>query len=156
MNKKLSISIMTRSKLKNQNKNPTIGNKISYQKQRNLCVKLLKQTKNYNNLPTTNIVDNKKLFYVLSFSNIKDAYINVGYKKVFRYIFHSFVRFVYNIHSLPNLLNLGSKYILAPRRKGVESKTLVCRTLQHATIQSEINVVQQLLSKMIFSKAKRF
>ena len=55
---------MTRSKLKNKfNKNPTIGNKISYQKQRNYCVKLLKQTKRtyYNNLQTT-IVDNKKFW----------------------------------------------------------------------------------------------
>ena len=56
---------MTRSKLKNKfNKNPTVGNKISYQKQRNYCVRLLKQTKrsSYNNLQTTNIVDNKNFW----------------------------------------------------------------------------------------------
>ena len=65
MDKNLSKSIMARSKLKNKfNKNPTIGNKISYQKQRNYCVKLLKQTRRtyYNNLQTTNIVDNKKFW----------------------------------------------------------------------------------------------
>ena len=46
MNRELSKSIMIRSKLKNKfNKNPTIGNKIAYQKQRNHCVKLLRQTK---------------------------------------------------------------------------------------------------------------
>ena len=51
MNRELPKSIMTRSKLKNKfNKNPTIGNKIAYQKQRNHCVKLLRQTKrNYYN-----------------------------------------------------------------------------------------------------------
>ena len=65
MNRELSKSIMTRSKLKNKfNKTPTIGNKIAYQKQRNHCVKLLRQTKrNYcNTLQTTNIIDNKKFW----------------------------------------------------------------------------------------------
>ena len=65
MNRKLSKSIMTRSKLKNKfNKNPTVGNKIAFHKQRNHCVKLLRQTKRnyYNTLQTTNIVDNKKFW----------------------------------------------------------------------------------------------
>ena len=67
MNRELSKSIMTKFKLKNKfNKNPTIGNKIAYQKQRNHCVKLLRQTKRnyYNTLQTTNIIDNKKVFFL--------------------------------------------------------------------------------------------
>ena len=65
MNRELSKSIMARSKLKNKfNKNPTIGTKIAYQKQRNHCVKLLRQTKRnyYNTLQTTNIIDNNKFW----------------------------------------------------------------------------------------------
>ena len=56
---------MHRSKLKNNfNKNPTEANKKIYNKQRNLCVSLLKKEKRkyYNNLDLNIFDDNKKLW----------------------------------------------------------------------------------------------
>ena len=62
MNKTLSQAFMHRSKLKNKfNKNPTDQNKVSYNKQRNYCVSLLKKEKRkyYNNLDLKIFKDNK-------------------------------------------------------------------------------------------------
>ena len=62
MNKTLSQAFMHRSKLKNKyNKFPTKQNKISYSKQRNYCVSLLKKEKRkyYNNLNPKIFKDNK-------------------------------------------------------------------------------------------------
>ena len=62
MNKTLSQAFMHRSKLKNKyNKFPTKQNKMSYSKQRNYCVSLLKKEKRkyYNNLNPKIFKDNK-------------------------------------------------------------------------------------------------
>ena len=62
MNKPLSKSIMTRSKLKNKyNKFPTEENKRLYKKQRNYCTNLTKKVKKdyYNNLDLNIFKDNK-------------------------------------------------------------------------------------------------
>ena len=46
MNKQFSKAIMTRSRYKNRyNKNPMSKNKVKYNKQRNICVNLLKKAK---------------------------------------------------------------------------------------------------------------
>ena len=61
----LSKAIMHRSKLKNKfNKNPTDENKSNYKKQRNFCVKLLRQEKIflYNNLDLNVFEDNRKFW----------------------------------------------------------------------------------------------
>ena len=63
MNKILSKAFKHRSKLKNNfNKNHTDANKKLYNKQRNLCVSLLKKEnkKYYNNLDLNIFDDNKK------------------------------------------------------------------------------------------------
>ena len=65
MNKMLSKEFMHRSKLKNKyNKNPTEENKVSYKRQRNFCVSLLKKEKKkyYNNLDIKIFQDNKKFW----------------------------------------------------------------------------------------------
>ena len=65
MNKYLSKPIMHRSKLKNRyNKNPTEINNLSYKKQRNFCVNLLKKEKKkyYNNLDLKIFDDSKKFW----------------------------------------------------------------------------------------------
>ena len=65
MNKTLSKAFMYRSKLKNKfNKNPTEDNKKLYNRQRNLCVLLLKKEKKnyYNNLNLKIFDDNKKFW----------------------------------------------------------------------------------------------
>ena len=62
MNKTLSKSIMTRSKLKNKyNKSPTEENRRLYNKQRNYCSNLTKKVKRdyYNNLDLNIFKDNK-------------------------------------------------------------------------------------------------
>ena len=61
----LSKAIMHRSKLKNKfNKYPTDENKSNYKKQRNFCVKLLRQEKKifYNNLDLNVFEDNRKFW----------------------------------------------------------------------------------------------
>ena len=65
MNQTLSKAFMHRSKLKNRyNKNPTEVNKMSYYKQRNYCVSLLRKEKRkyYNNLDLNIFADNKKFW----------------------------------------------------------------------------------------------
>ena len=62
MNKALSKAIMTRSRLRNKFlKDPSSSNRANYNKQRNFCVKLLRNTKRnyYNNLDLKLITDNK-------------------------------------------------------------------------------------------------
>ena len=62
MNKTLSKAIMTRSRLRNKFlKDPSSSNRANYNKQRNFCVKLLRNTKRnyYNNLDLKLITDNK-------------------------------------------------------------------------------------------------
>ena len=62
MNKTLSKAIMTRSRLRNRyNNNPSENNLIAYKKQRNLCVKLSRNSKRdyYNNIKINKITDNK-------------------------------------------------------------------------------------------------
>ena len=63
MNKTLSQAIMQRTKLRNKFlKDPTEHNKISYTKQRNWCVSLLRKGKKeyFANLNEKDIIDNKK------------------------------------------------------------------------------------------------
>ena len=62
MNKYLRKAVMTTSRLKNKfNKNSFARNWNSYKKQRNFCLKLLRQTKEkyFNNLNLKNVSDNK-------------------------------------------------------------------------------------------------
>ena len=65
MNKTLSKAIMQRTKLRNKFlKDPTEHNKISYTKQRNWCVSLLRKEKKeyFANLNEKDIIDNKKFW----------------------------------------------------------------------------------------------
>ena len=65
MNKTLSQAIMQRTKLRNKFlKDPTKHNKISYTKQRNWCVLLLRKEKKeyFVNLNEKDIIDNKKFY----------------------------------------------------------------------------------------------
>ena len=65
MTKSLRKAIMVRSKLKNiYNKCPTYENNRNFKKQRNHCVKLLKDSKKnyYRNLNTSQIIDNRKFW----------------------------------------------------------------------------------------------
>ena len=65
MNKTLSKAFMHRAKLKNAfNKNPSESNKVSYKRQRNFCVSLLRREKKryYNNLDTNIFDDNRKFW----------------------------------------------------------------------------------------------
>ena len=65
MNSKLRKAIMTRTRLKNKfRKHPTADKEKAYKNQRNLCVKLTKQSKRlyYNILDTNHIADNKNLW----------------------------------------------------------------------------------------------
>ena len=65
MNKTLSQAIMQRPKLRNKFlKDPTEHNKISYPKQRNWCVSLLRKKKKeyYANLNEKDMIDNKKFW----------------------------------------------------------------------------------------------
>ena len=65
MNKALRKTIMTRSRLKNKfNKNSSAKNWNSYKKQRNFCLKLLRQTKEkfFNNINIKKVPDNKTFF----------------------------------------------------------------------------------------------
>ena len=70
MTKELRLAIMNRSKLRNEYLKDlkNIDNKIAYNKQRNLCLKLLKKAKRnyFNNLDTKDIADNKKFWTVIS------------------------------------------------------------------------------------------
>ena len=62
MNKALRKAIMTRSILKNKfNKNSSAKNWNSYKKQRNFCLKFLRQTKEkcFNNINVKKVSDNK-------------------------------------------------------------------------------------------------
>ena len=68
MNKDLSKAIMVRTKLRNIFlKNRTEENKINYNKQRNLCVALLRKSKReyYQNLNVASVCDNKKFWKVV-------------------------------------------------------------------------------------------
>ena len=65
MNKSLRKAVMTTSRLKNKfNKNRFPRNWNSYKKQRNFCLKLLRQTKEkyFNNLNLKNVSDNKTVW----------------------------------------------------------------------------------------------
>ena len=65
MNKVLSKSVMTRSRLRNRFlKNPSATNKTNYKRYRNFCVRLFKKEKKmfYNKLNTRDITDNKKFW----------------------------------------------------------------------------------------------
>ena len=65
MNKKLSKTIMTRSRLKNVFlRNPNDNNRANYTKQRNYCVNLKRRVKRdyCNSLSINNIIDNKKFW----------------------------------------------------------------------------------------------
>ena len=68
MNKSLSKAIMVRTRLRNIFlKNRSEENKIIYNKQRNLCVTLLKKSKReyYQNLGVENVCDDKKFWKVV-------------------------------------------------------------------------------------------
>ena len=68
MNKFLFKAIMVRTRLRNIFlKNRSEENKISYNKQRNLCVTLLRKSNReyYQNLSVENVCDNKKLWKVV-------------------------------------------------------------------------------------------
>ena len=74
MNKNLRKAIMRRSKLRNLYlKNRTNTNKINYNRQRNFCVQLLRQTKKdyFENINDQRIIDNKKFWKTVKplFSN---------------------------------------------------------------------------------------
>ena len=65
MNKVLSKSVMTRSRLRNRFlKKPSATNKTNYKGYRNFCVRLFKKEKKkfYNKLNTRDITDNKKFW----------------------------------------------------------------------------------------------
>ena len=65
MNKNLRKHIMTRSRFKNNlNKDPSIENKIAYNKQRNLCVNLSRKAKReyYSTLNPSIVADNRKFW----------------------------------------------------------------------------------------------
>ena len=65
MNKSLSKAIMVRTRLRNTFlKNKSEQNKINYNKQRNLCVTLLRKSKReyYQNLSVANVCDNKNFW----------------------------------------------------------------------------------------------
>ena len=65
MNKELQKAIMLRSKLRKKFlKSRSIGNRKAYNKQRNACVKLLRDAKKtyYSNLDVKNVTDNKKFW----------------------------------------------------------------------------------------------
>ena len=79
MNKTLSKSIMTRSKLKTKyNKSPTEENRRLYNKQGNYCTNLTKKVKRdyYNNLDLNIFKDNKTFWKVsnLSFQTNRKIY----------------------------------------------------------------------------------
>ena len=68
MKKSLSKAIMARTRLRNIFlKNRSEENKINYNKQRNLCVTLLRKSKReyYQNLSEENVCDNKKFWKVV-------------------------------------------------------------------------------------------
>ena len=68
MNKSLSKPIMVRTRLRNIFlKNRSEENKINYNKQRNLCVTLLRKSKReyYQNLSVENVCDNKNFWKVV-------------------------------------------------------------------------------------------
>ena len=74
MNKKLSKAIMARSRYKNRyTKNPTSENKMKYNKQRNICVNMLKKAKReyYINIDIKLLNDNRKFWKCIKplFSN---------------------------------------------------------------------------------------
>ena len=74
MNKQFSKTIMTRPRYKNRyNKNPTSENKVKYNKQRNICVNLLKKAKReyYNNIDIKLLNDNRKFW-----KSIKSLFTN--------------------------------------------------------------------------------
>ena len=76
MNKALRKAIMTRSGLKNKfNKNSSAKNWNSYKKQRNFCLKLLRQTKEkyFNNINVKKVSDNKTLW-----KSVKPFFSNKG------------------------------------------------------------------------------
>ena len=65
MNKDMRKAIMNRTKLKNKYyKHPTEENMRKFKKQRNFCVKLLRETKKsfYSNLDARQITDNRKFW----------------------------------------------------------------------------------------------
>ena len=65
MNKTLSKAFMTRARLRNNyNKNPMVGNKLLYTKQKNFCTNLLKREKKkyYNDLDTKMFESNRKFW----------------------------------------------------------------------------------------------
>ena len=65
MNKNLVNAHRKRTRLINKFlKNRTESNRVSYNKQRNFCVSLLRKTKNdyYGNLNEKDVMDNKKLW----------------------------------------------------------------------------------------------
>ena len=76
MNKALRKAIMTRSRLKNKfNKNSSTKNWNSYKKQRNFCLKLLRQTKEkyFNNINVKKVSDNKTFW-----KSVKPFFSNKG------------------------------------------------------------------------------
>ena len=76
MNKALRKAIMTRSRLKNKfNKNSSAKNWNSYKKQRNFCLKLLRQTKEkyFNNINVKKVSDNKTFW-----KSVKPFFSNKG------------------------------------------------------------------------------
>ena len=67
---------MTRSRLKNKfNKNSSAKNWNSYEKQRNFCLKLLRQTKekDFNSINIKKVSDNKKFW-----KSVKPFFSNIG------------------------------------------------------------------------------
>ena len=78
MNKELKKANMVRSKLRNKFlKSRSEGDRKAYNKQRNMCVKLLKKTKRsyFSNLNTKSVVGNKKFLKTVK-SFFSDKSIN--------------------------------------------------------------------------------
>ena len=76
INKALRKAIMTRSRLKYKfNKNSSAKNWNSYEKQRNFCLKFLRQTKekDFNSINIKKVSDNKKFW-----KSVKPFFSNIG------------------------------------------------------------------------------
>ena len=74
VNKELNKAIMQRSRLRNEHlKDKTRAARITYKKQRNVCVRILRKSKKcyYENVDTKNIADNKKFW-----GNVKPLFSN--------------------------------------------------------------------------------
>ena len=102
MTKELSKAIMLRTKLRNQLlKTRTSEAKLKYNKQRNLCVSLLRKTKRnyYENLNLNDISDNKKFW-----TTVKALFCN-KIKSVENITLDENGKLVRNEHEVANIFN---------------------------------------------------